>query len=803
MTSTVGATELEGGGAPDVISAATAGAPPPPPPENPNFSISIHDLIESARSDHGTSGATSGGSADYESYRRYCTRRLSRLRRSRDVKKELSHGPAGGKSTSTVTAAAGDEPKQQQQFTSKNKKKGKKGKGKNGGGGSGGQQSSGGKKGGGKFAFHPRPHPDPYDATQHEHYCLVSLYSAERCWSHAMEIKAAYDDAVREAKRLASKRRKKRLADDNNEDGGLGVNGGNSKKKEASPAKIRRHYINKLHKAAAYGTELEERAKVSCDDLTAIEARAYAAWIRGTLAMEVRNWQVRFGDDKNVYMHDVSPLYLSFISQYIHSTHKAFNFILMIRHFSLPSLFQTACAGFGSALTICRALGQGELSVDGSTTSGGEGGAEDLESRDFFASRAEHVIEPLLRYSQYELQKDGMNQSDLRSLFEEQDVAEKKHLEESFPKLSLKLPSTLGSLADKSQVDQASDGKNMSIVHFRSQDISVESKEMQSSLVKIAELMEELEKENDSTNNKYGASNETKFLDLLSLYDDAISIISSDLKGYEKMKAGPAVNAKRAEAGGLLGYLTYGKLKLLMDRNEDRVNELRRTEEAAGNDVPPKVLEQIAHLYDALLQDARSVAQLPGSNSDGDGAEDDEDEFVLEANANILRLRAQRCYYVARLYALDVVDKHEEAALMFEQSALLASRAIEEIAACQDMDESLIESMESLERKVGAAKARSVACAHLAKVGGSGGRVASGSGINLLKRLDDFEAGHNSAGQFIDVPPALEPIPSKPTFFDIAFNHVCAVPVGVLEQHIEEHQDQKSSGGLFGWFGKN
>ena len=268
--------------------------PPPPPPENPKFSISIHDLIESARADNGlrgTSGAPSGsiGIADYESYRRYCTRRLARLRRSRDVKKELSHGPAGGKST-----AAGGEPKQQQQFTRKNKKKGKKGKGKSGDGGGGGQQSSGGKKGGGKFAFHPRPHPDPYDATRHVHYCLVSLYSAERCWSHAMEIKAAYDDAVREAKRLANKRRKKRSGDDGNENDGFGIDGGGSKKKKkASPAKTRRHYINKLHKAAAYGTELEERAKVSCDDRTSIEARAYAAWVRGTLALEIGNWQVR------------------------------------------------------------------------------------------------------------------------------------------------------------------------------------------------------------------------------------------------------------------------------------------------------------------------------------------------------------------------------------------------------------------------------------------------------------------------------------------------------------------------------
>jgi len=289
------------GSAPDTTaSSADPPAPPPMPiPANPHFSISIHDLVESARSDHGlrgASGAAAGGGDDYESYRRYCSRRLARLRRSRDVKKELSHGPAGGKSTATSVAAtagaasAAEEPKQQ--FTSKNKKKGKRSKGKGGGGS---QQSSaagggGGKKGGGKFAFHPRPHPDPHDATQHEHFCLVSLYSAERCWSRAMEIKAAYDDAVREAKRAAGKRKKKTKSGDGDEDG---INDAGGSKKKASPAQIRRHYINKLHKASTYGAELEERAKVSCDDRTAIEARAYAACMRGTLALEVGNWRVR------------------------------------------------------------------------------------------------------------------------------------------------------------------------------------------------------------------------------------------------------------------------------------------------------------------------------------------------------------------------------------------------------------------------------------------------------------------------------------------------------------------------------
>lgn len=151
-------------------------------------------------------------------------------------------------------------------------------------------------------------------------------------------------------------------------------------------------------------------------------------------------------------------------------------------------VFQTACAEFGSALTICRALGQGELSGADASSASGEDGAEDLELRDFFTARAEHVIEPLLRYCRYELQEGGMDQSDLRSLLEEQEEVEKKLLKASFPKLSLKIPSALGSLRDEKRTDGASDDTNMSTVHFRSRDIAVESKGLQLDLVKIADL---------------------------------------------------------------------------------------------------------------------------------------------------------------------------------------------------------------------------------------------------------------------------------------------------------------------------
>ena len=284
------------GSAPDTTtSSADPPAPPPMPiPANPHFSISIHDLVESARSDHGlrgASGVAAAGGDDYESYRRYCSRRLARLRRSRDVKKELSHGPAGGKSTGTAAAAtagaasAAEEPKQQ--FTSK--KKGKKGKGK-GGGGRQHLPGAGRQEGRREIRL-----PSPTSSRPLRRDAARALLPRVAVLGRAVLVSCHGDQGSVRRCRAGSEARcwQEEEEDEVGRWRQDGINDAGGSKKKASPAQIRRHYINKLHKASTYGAELEERVKVSCDDRTAIEARAYAACMRGTLALEVGNWRVR------------------------------------------------------------------------------------------------------------------------------------------------------------------------------------------------------------------------------------------------------------------------------------------------------------------------------------------------------------------------------------------------------------------------------------------------------------------------------------------------------------------------------
>eukprot|EP00558_Chaetoceros_sp_UNC1202_P004803 CAMPEP_0197242892 /NCGR_PEP_ID=MMETSP1429-20130617/8503_1 /TAXON_ID=49237 /ORGANISM="Chaetoceros sp., Strain UNC1202" /LENGTH=333 /DNA_ID=CAMNT_0042703005 /DNA_START=12 /DNA_END=1013 /DNA_ORIENTATION=+ len=330
--------------------------------------------------------------------------------------------------------------------------------------------------------------------------------------------------------------------------------------------------------------------------------------------------------------------------------------------------------------------------------------------------------------------------------------------------------------------------------------------------IKIQNKVEELGALNKSKGAK-PAAKDAKFMELLGLYDDAVTIAHTRLEAYEGMADGPAVNKKRLEWSNLWGYCKFEKLKLQMERNEKMAKVLRDGDKEMTSimkrskgrvsavqqdaDARYKIVEEIAHLYDALLQDARAVAALPGG---GDGNEDIEDEFYLEANANVLRIRALRCYYIARMYASDTVAKYPEALSLFGQASKLASEAAEEVAACQNMvsTDEIIESMVELEEEITVAQCRSKASAYLAKRGSGASTVTSG--MNLLRRLEDFDSG-GKVYRLGDVPPALEPVPCKPFFFDVANNYVRNFPGEALAVHV--HLKRKKNRGLFSWFGRS
>ena len=291
------------------------------------------------------------------------------------------------------------------------------------------------------------------------------------------------------------------------------------------------------------------------------------------------------------------------------------------------------------------------------------------------------MLQPLLRYCQYELQKEGkLSQDEIDEI------------------VQVQISAIAGDGDDDDSdgnVHDPHDDMDGTSISFRGQDISLEDSAVRMAFIKIQNKKETWNNLKNSKGAK-AAVKDAKLMELLTSYDDAIGIAEHLLGRYQDMASGPAVNRKRTDCSNLLGYFKFGKLKLVMDRNEALVKSLRQKDTEMDNfkanedgsssqddaESKYKIVEEIARLYDVLLQDAKSATELPGLSEEGI-----EDEFILEANANVLRIRSLRCYYIGRMYASDVVSKYREALELFDQASTLAKEAAEEIAACQDMEE--------------------------------------------------------------------------------------------------------------------
>ena len=347
---------------------------------------------------------------------------------------------------------------------------------------------------------------------------------------------------------------------------------------------------------------------------------------------------------------------------------------------------------------------------------------DDLETSDIFTGRANTVLKPLLKYCQYERKETG------------DDVA----------------------LIDEDDIGDVGKSVGSGSVMYRGKCVLVENKTVKVLLLKAESLLSNLSVTDTDEN----------YVSLLSVFDDAYGIVSADLDKYRQMKAGPAVTAKRFELEQLAGYIKLRKLQLSMERHENMIAKYDRVVDSA-------------HLFDALLLDAKAVCLLPGPEY--------EDEFFLEANANVLRVRAHRAFHGAQLYMM--LNKFAEALILMKQAKRLAVRATEEISACDDMKEGkkYVDELHRLQGDISKLIVRIQANAYL------GIRSPSSTRGDLLSCLDDFKPNDN----FTEL--RSIPAPAKPAFFDIAWTHANTYPEDHLKTFIQENKP-RGSGGLLGWF---
>jgi RNA-binding signal recognition particle 68 len=447
-------------------------------------------------------------------------------------------------------------------------------------------------------------------------------------------------------------------------------------------------------------------------------------------------------------------------------------------------------------MMLCYNLSQEEESLgvtDGASTEDDSQkeklAARRLERQDLFVTRADIVLRPLFRYCQYELKQAG-----------------EVTMEE--PRLS----QTTGG-------DSGKDVTNDDAVVFRDQELVLDNKELRVLLLKLQSLDQEEKEFDDSHEGKKGsnAEGETQFLTSLSILDDALDVVVSLENGLAKLNSGPAVQAKVRQYALWKGYLQFTKTQKVMNHTE----KLLLPQKNSGNDSMGPA--EKVHVYDSLLQHAKSLLALPRPGDEKSASE--EDEFTLQVQANILRLRALKTFQMGWYYYTHL-HKYAAAYSLMEHSALLCKRAQEEIAACdEDMpraDEYLAELEELPLESVIAAIRAALALQQrqrTRKLRSAGVTDASAmvqepisTDRPLLLRLYDVDGGSPNA-PIAELRPI--PLPCKPVFYDLAYDYIMdpSNSHDAVETFVREHtvdpsgEDEEGgagasntrSGGIFGW----
>lgn len=412
---------------------------------------------------------------------------------------------------------------------------------------------------------------------------------------------------------------------------------------------------------------------------------------------------------------------------------------------------------------------------------GDEDVAKRLERQDLFLTRADTVLRPLFRYCQYELKQAGQP-------------------------LLVQEPRLLASSSSSQQQQQQQQDDENAIV-FRGRELVLESKELRVLLLKLQSLQKERAVSRTTTNrdeSKQGEEeeeapyqddddDETSFLNILSVLDDALEVVQVQLSTLEQAQAtGPAIKAKRQQYLLWKGYLQWVKTQRVMEHTSSLLRSISGHAERV-------------HVYDALLQHAKSLLQLPRPEED----EEEDDEFALQAQANILRLRALKTYHMAWYYFQELRNCQAAWALL-EQSTKLCKRAKEEIAACdEDMphSEDYINQLDALPME--SARAAIRAAWYLQGSGHAGGAQTPRRRATkrpLMLRLSDNDAGTVLAGEL-----SAMPIPCKPVFYDLALHYTMDTTNSVdpIQAYVDEHTvsaepepiETTTSGGkgLLGW----
>lgn len=232
----------------------------------------------------------------------------------------------------------------------------------------------------------------------------------------------------------------------------------------------------------------------------------------------------------------------------------------------------------------------------------------------------------------------------------------------------------------------------------------------------------------------------------------------------------------------LYTYLSYLKQTKTVERNLLIIEQMTTPGSKSGKP------QDLARLYDIIIQSMNEIPNLPGL---------DEDSSLADCiGGQVIGYKAFRCFYVGQTYASQ--KKWKEAVALYERVNTYIQEAEEHMKHTKDAESKLLVSSLSVLREKIKGLHYSVHAASILDVEGVTGQVSRLSSKDkrpLSDRLDEYVEDprlSTKKAELVQFPPEFQPIPCKPLFFDLALSHVTFPS---LEDKIEQ---KKQAGGITG-----
>ncbi|KAI0406861.1 Cupredoxin [Xylaria palmicola] len=211
-------------------------------------------------------------------------------------------------------------------------------------------------------------------------------------------------------------------------------------------------------------------------------------------------------------------------------------------------------------------------------------------------------------------------------------------------------------------------------------------------------------------------------------------------------------------------------------------------------------LKEKVVLYDATLQSLQSIKDLPGVAAD--------EGLLRQLDATAKYFHALRCLSIARSHSLahhstnalalikHAYDESLQSAAFFSKNGVSSSDSPILSIEIRETDTQFLHNLLKGELQ------RSRAIVEIDNLKDKAKSTSSPVQIPLVDRLRDYPAEGVDLENMVDYPPRIQPIPVKPLFFDVAWNYIeypgkpAAVPAQLEEELTPASQPKKK-----GWFG--